>query len=208
MQLLDLVGYDQRMPDELSGGQQQRIAIGRALAFQPKILLMDEPFSSLDPILRKQMGDFLKMLQNKLSLTILFVTHDANEALRLSDHIAFVDEGRIVQYDEPSRIYEKPISKKIGDFFGISNWLDDKAAQQLERIIPEKALLFIRPHHIQLEKQGDWQVTKKQVIGNQVICKIQKNDIELTVESMKDLWEIGSKVSITIVTDHIIKEKS
>lgn len=100
-----------RYPKELSGGQQQRIGIIRALITKPKILLMDEPFSALDPLSRLQLQDLLKKLQKELNLTILFVTHDMNEALKLADRIAIIQQGKLVQFDKPIAIQNNPQSE-------------------------------------------------------------------------------------------------
>jgi len=103
--LLEIDDLRDRMPHDLSGGQKQRVAIARSLAVSPKVILMDEPFSSLDPQLRERMGDLLGKLQRELKLTILFVTHDPLEALRLSDKVAYLDNGCIQQCDGPNEIF-------------------------------------------------------------------------------------------------------
>lgn len=105
-----------RYPKELSGGQQQRIGIVRALITQPKILLMDEPFSALDPLSRQQLQDLLKQLQKELNLTILFVTHDMDEALKLANRIAVLQQGRIVQFASPQVIQSNPQTEFISQF--------------------------------------------------------------------------------------------
>ena len=121
-ELLDLVGlnpkdYDQRQPSELSGGEQQRVGILRAIAANPKIVLMDEPFSALDPISRRQLQIFIKDLQKKMNLTVVFVTHDLDEALYLADRVAVMNDGLIQQISEPADIYQHPANDFVKTFF-------------------------------------------------------------------------------------------
>lgn len=121
-ELLDLVGlnpkdYAQRQPSELSGGEQQRVGILRAIAANPKIVLMDEPFSALDPISRRQLQIFIKDLQKKMNLTVVFVTHDLDEALYLADRVAVMNDGLIQQISEPVDIYQHPANDFVKTFF-------------------------------------------------------------------------------------------
>lgn len=121
-ELLDLVGlnpkdYAQRQPSELSGGEQQRVGILRAIAANPKIVLMDEPFSALDPISRRQLQIFIKDLQKKMNLTVVFVTHDLDEALYLADRVAVTNDGLIQQIAEPADIYQHPANDFVKTFF-------------------------------------------------------------------------------------------
>ncbi|SHE99059.1 osmoprotectant transport system ATP-binding protein [Desulfofundulus australicus DSM 11792] len=122
-ELLELVDMDpdlyaHRYPNELSGGQQQRIGVLRALAAEPSVILMDEPFGALDPITRENLQDELKNLQNKLHKTIVFVTHDMDEALKLADRIAIMKDGQIVQLDTPEMILRKPANEFVLEFIG------------------------------------------------------------------------------------------
>ncbi|WDV44992.1 betaine/proline/choline family ABC transporter ATP-binding protein [Clostridiaceae bacterium M8S5] len=110
--------YAKRYPRELSGGQQQRIGVARALANEPDIILMDEPFSALDPITREQLQDELLRLQDELSKTIIFVTHDIDEAIKLGDKIAVMCDGKIVQYDTPEEILKNPKNEFVENFVG------------------------------------------------------------------------------------------
>lgn len=123
-EMLDLVqlhGYGNRKPDQLSGGQKQRVAIARALVNRPKVLLLDEPLGALDLKLRKQMQFELKRLQKKLGITFVYVTHDQEEALTMSDRIAVMSAGVLEQLDAPKEIYNHPASKFVADFIGESN---------------------------------------------------------------------------------------
>ena len=123
LELMDLVGMDpdqylDRYPTELSGGQQQRIGVARAFAMDPEIILMDEPFSALDPITRTQLQDELLGLQEELHKTIVFVTHDMDEAVKIADKICVMDKGKILQYDEPEQLLKNPCNEFVAQFVG------------------------------------------------------------------------------------------
>ncbi len=122
--LIRLPGYGNRKPSELSGGERQRVALARALINQPTILLLDEPLSALDLKLRKQMQLELKALQRKVGITFVYVTHDQGEALALSDRIAVMNGGKILQVGTPSEIYDAPQSRFVADFIGTSNFFE------------------------------------------------------------------------------------
>jgi ABC-type Fe3+/spermidine/putrescine transport system ATPase subunit len=126
LELVRLPGIEKRYPRQLSGGQQQRVALARALVIKPTVLLLDEPFSNLDLKLREEMRVELKQIQEQVKITFIFVTHDQEEALMLSDRVAVMEEGRIVQLDSPSEVYEKPISRFVAEFIGQSNFLEGK----------------------------------------------------------------------------------
>jgi putative spermidine/putrescine transport system ATP-binding protein len=119
--LVGLAGYEARYPRQLSGGQQQRVALARAVIFEPRLLLLDEPFGALDRKLREQMQLEVKRLQRQLGITALFVTHDQEEALVLSDRIAVMNKGRIEQIGAPFEIYSRPANRFVADFIGESN---------------------------------------------------------------------------------------
>src|SRR5215216_5696236 len=119
--LVGLSGYEERYPAQLSGGQQQRVALARALVLEPKILLLDEPFSSLDAILRVRLREELRRIQRRLKITAIFVTHDQEEALTLADRIAVMSTGRVEQLDAPTNIYANPQSLFVADFIGSMN---------------------------------------------------------------------------------------
>ena len=119
--LIKLQGFENRRTHQLSGGQRQRVALARALVRQPKVLLLDEPLGALDKKLRSQMQIELRALQRKVGITFVFVTHDQEEALSISDRIAVMAEGRVLQVDTPTRLYERPASRVVADFIGTIN---------------------------------------------------------------------------------------
>jgi len=134
LKMVQLEGFEKRMPNQLSGGQKQRVAIARALINRPKVLLLDEPLGALDLKLRKQMQIELKRLQRKLGITFIYVTHDQEEALTMSDRIAVMEGGVIEQLGTPTEIYENPVSKFVADFIGESNVIHG-TVQSLEKDI-------------------------------------------------------------------------
>ena len=123
LELVQLEGYGNRLPKQLSGGQQQRVAVARALVFNPSVLLLDEPLGALDKKLRESMQIELKQMHRKLTTTMIYVTHDQQEALVMSDRIAVMNEGRIEQLGSPVEIYENPANRFVADFIGLSNFL-------------------------------------------------------------------------------------
>jgi len=126
LELVELEGYEKRYPHELSGGEQQRISIARVLATDPDIILLDEPFSSVDTILKGEIERDLLEIIKKSNKTAIFVTHDPKEAMAISDRIAFLEDGEIIQYDRPQDIYYQPNSKSVASFFGIANYIDEQ----------------------------------------------------------------------------------
>ena len=126
LEMIDLEGSEKKYPHELSGGEQQRVSIARVLATDPDIILLDEPFSSVDTLLKAQIEKELLALIKKSGKTAIFVTHDPKEAMAISDKIAFIENGEIVQYDTPQNIYYQPKSKALASFFGIANFIGEK----------------------------------------------------------------------------------
>jgi len=181
LEMVRLPGLDRRRPRELSGGQQQRVALARALVNQPKVLLLDEPLGALDLKLRKAMQLELKALQDRVGITFLYVTHDQEEALTMSDRIAVMDRGRILQIGTSAEIYERPANRFVADFIGETNFLQAEVAQsqpdpdrgwRVELILPGgsriaafserafparmKVTLAVRPEKIQFDPAPGW----------------------------------------------------
>ncbi len=124
LELVKLQGFGERRSDELSGGQRQRVALARALIMQPKVLLLDEPLGALDKKLREEMQIELRALQQSLGITFIFVTHDQEEAMTLSDRIAVMSGGRVLQLAAPKEVYNRPVNVEVADFIGQMNFLD------------------------------------------------------------------------------------
>ncbi len=169
--LVKLAGLEGRKPAQLSGGQQQRVALARALANRPAVLLLDEPLSALDLKLRKEMQIELKRLQSETGITFVFVTHDQEEALTMSDRIAVMNAGEILQVGAPSEIYEHPTHRFVADFIGETNFLAAEVAAAGRYRLPtgvtlaaaggegrgigETVTLAVRPERIGLAAPGD-----------------------------------------------------
>ncbi len=149
-EMLDLVrlpGFGYRKPSQLSGGQRQRVALGRALINHPKVLLLDEPLGALDLKLRQQMQVELKSIQKRVGITFIFVTHDQDEALTMSDRIAVFSEGKIEQVGTPADVYERPASPFVAGFVGTSNLISGEVAK---RITGSEQMFSVRPEKIHL----------------------------------------------------------
>jgi putative spermidine/putrescine transport system ATP-binding protein len=144
LRMVRLEGYGSRKPVQLSGGQRQRVALARSIVNQPKVLLLDEPLGALDLKLRQEMQVFLKALQQDLGMTFLYVTHDQEEALTMSDHVAVFNEGRIEQIGSPHEIYERPATEFVAGFVGTSNILERDGRR-----------FSVRPERIQLNGHGE-----------------------------------------------------
>ena len=123
LELVGLEGLEDRYPSQLSGGQQQRVALARALVTNPKVLLLDEPLSNLDAKLREELRFEIKSLVRRMDITSVYVTHDQAEAMVISDRIAVMDSGNVVQLGKPKEIYEKPATKFVADFIGTTNFI-------------------------------------------------------------------------------------
>jgi len=159
---VQLAGYAQRRVDQLSGGQRQRVALARAIVFEPRILLMDEPLSALDKQLRERMQIELRRLHEQLGMTTVYVTHDQREALTMSDRVAVIQHGRIMQLDAPRRLYQRPANRFVAEFIGESTFLHVEVANgvvtyadQTLRVADVPAaqgrhLLMLRPERLRI----------------------------------------------------------
>ena len=125
LELVQLTGKESRLPAQISGGERQRVALARSLVLSPDVLLLDEPLSALDPNLRKQVRAELKTLQRRVGITFLFVTHDREEALSVSDRIALLSQGRLEQLGTPQDLYLRPRTRSVASFLGPVNWIGD-----------------------------------------------------------------------------------
>ncbi|MFY9239007.1 MAG: ABC transporter ATP-binding protein [Roseovarius sp.] len=166
LETVQLGGFGDRRVDQLSGGQRQRVAVARAIVFEPRILLMDEPLSALDKKLRDQMQIELRHLHEKLGMTTVYVTHDQREALTMSDRIAVVNHGRIMQLANPRDLYERPANRFVADFIGESTFLPVSRSGkdvlyngqpllcEVPQIETDNLLLMVRPERVVLSREG------------------------------------------------------
>ena len=150
LQQVRLDGYENRKPSQLSGGQRQRVALARALVNRPAVLLLDEPLGALDLKLREQMQIELKELQRQVGITFIFVTHDQEEALTMSDRVAVFERGKIQQLDAPATIYENPANSFVAGFVGISNLISGDAGKAL---LGKPGTWLVRPEKIELDSK-------------------------------------------------------
>ena len=215
LKLVNLDGYEKRMPDSLSGGQQQRIAIARAIVNEPKILLLDEPLGALDLKLRQEMQYELIRMKNELGITFIYVTHDQEEALTMSDTIVVMNQGYIQQIGTPEDIYNEPTNAFVADFIGDSNifpgtMVEDKVVRIFDKIFPCVDVGFgcntpvdvvIRPEDVELGAPG--QGTVDGVVSH-LIFKGVHYEMEVTacgrewlVQSTK-MYPVGEQVSIHV----------
>ena len=167
LELVKMEEYIQRQPSKLSGGQQQRVALARAIVIKPEVLLMDEPLSNLDAKLRVEMRSVIKKIQQSLGITTIYVTHDQEEALAISDRMAVMNLGTIQQIGDPLTIYTRPKNTFVSNFIGTSTFLpctvresfiqvfDSSFAMNLERPFTGKAILAIRPEEVRMVEQKD-----------------------------------------------------
>src|SRR5205085_8043113 len=173
LELVQMTPFAKRRPNQLSGGQQQRVALARALVLNPEVLLLDEPLGALDAKLRKRLQIELKTLQENVGITFVYVTHDQEEALTMSDRIAVMSQGRVEQVGPPQHIYEEPATAYVADFLGVSNLMEAKVegtngsgkvkvrlgdselfAGQGDSDATGDVKITIRPERVELEQQG------------------------------------------------------
>jgi putative spermidine/putrescine transport system ATP-binding protein len=194
LELVQLSGFEGRKPSQLSGGQRQRVALARALINRPRVLLLDEPLGALDLKLRQQMQVELKAIQQKVGITFIFVTHDQEEALTMSDRIAVFNLGRIEQIGAPVDLYEKPGTAFVAGFLGTSNLLDGEAAR---RLIGANWQAIIRPEKIHLcdpgTREADGMVSAYGVIRDMVYLGMYS----------RYLVELDSGGDMTVVAQNI-----
>ena len=195
IELVNLTGHEKKMPHELSGGQAQRVAIARALAIEPSVLLLDEPFSKLDIALRKQMQLFVRELQQKLNMTTILVTHDKEEALTMSDRVALLINGEIQQYDTPVKVYERPVSRKVSEYFGTRNYIEgsiknhevttDFGTFKCNELDATLVTVMFRCEEVLISEQGNVEATvvNKVYSGEKVMYELQANNTVLQCSS-------------------------
>ncbi len=198
LSLIGLEGYENRMPQQLSGGQQQRVALARAIINEPKILLLDEPLSALDKKLRSNMQIELKNIQNKSGISFIFVTHDQEEALSMSDRIIVMKEGSISQQGSPEEIYYKPKNKFTADFIGETNLIHGKFVKEKDNykfISPDIEFNISNKFNKYLNQDVSISIRPEQFIIND-ISKIDKDNlIKLNATIVQKLF-FGSNVKI------------
>lgn len=224
MSLLKLTGLAQRFPHQLSGGQQQRVAIARALAPQPKLLLLDEPFSNIDARLRNELMVEMRQLLQKLAITAIFVTHNKDEVFTFADQIAVMHQGCILQKGQPARVCQQPISWQVADFLQLGSWIPVKAYEPTsglyhsalgEVILAAEAgskslQLLIKPQFIELLVSGDTNAEVSHISVTEqgyhyFLNSISSNDSDSEELAFKQLsfysekvFTLGQKVALSL----------
>jgi iron(III) transport system ATP-binding protein len=213
LELVGLSGFGDRLPSELSGGQQQRVAVARAIVLEPEVLLLDEPLSNLDAKLRRHVREEIRQIQQRLGLTAVYVTHDQEEAMAVSDRIIVMKNAEIAQEGSPNDLYEAPKSAFIADFIGDANLADCQidsvlggdAVVQMDAVtyqVPSgdlkkgPAKMVLRPHNLHLAKPN-----QPGIKGEISYAAYLGKEIQYTVES-----SIGSLFVISSIGDHPFKQ--
>jgi len=200
LELVGLAGYGDRLPSELSGGQQQRVAVARALVLEPQVLLFDEPLSNLDAKLRRQVREEIRELQTKLGLTVVYVTHDQEEALAVSDRIIVMRNAAIAQNGSPRNLYEQPADSFVADFIGEANIMD--VAINSVDTQTNLADVQIGDMHLKLASRGIPAGTAKLAVRpNRLLLHTQKTASGLAATVKKSTY-VGNHMEYVVSTDH------
>jgi iron(III) transport system ATP-binding protein len=224
MEMLDMVNLadmSQRYPYELSGGQQQRIALARALAPSPKVMLLDEPFSNLDADLRLELRTETKRILKAKDTTTILVTHDQEEAFSLSDRVGVLNNGRLEQVGAPDEIYHKPITRFVAHFVGRADFIDGRI--EGDSVISDIGIfkcgdampcdtidvdLMIRPDDVDfaIDPNGNASIIEAEFLGAEIIYKVllSSGKIIHSIRPSTKLFSVGSMVSITVDPAHIV----
>lgn len=203
LQLVELNDFAKRYPHQLSGGQCQRVALARSLVTRPRLLLLDEPLSALDARIRKHLREQIRSIQRELGLTTIFVTHDQEEALTMSDRIFLMNQGRIVQSGDAQTLYAAPVDAFAAGFIGNYNLLDaETAGRLLQRPVSKR--IAIRPETLGLSLQGepDTVIHGHSLLGNVIRYRVEVRGVNLIVDvlnrSPDDLYPDGQRVALSI----------
>ncbi|NME96576.1 ABC transporter ATP-binding protein [Clostridium cochlearium] len=188
LELMQLVNLEDRYPNQMSGGQQQRVAIARALVMNPDVLLLDEPLSNLDAKLRESVRVELRMIQQKLGINMIYVTHDQQEALSMSDKIVVLNKGEIHQYGTPREIYFKPKTKFVADFIGTTNFINET----VKNVSGNKVLIEYSDSKLYVETD------KKVNVGDSVYISMRPESVFITKEKQEDTLSIKGDIKYSM----------
>jgi sulfate transport system ATP-binding protein len=219
LELVQLQGFGNRYPSQLSGGQRQRVALARALAVQPRVLLLDEPFSALDAKVRKELRAWLRNLHDEMHVTTVIVTHDQEEAMEVADKIVVMNQGRVEQIGSPAEIYDQPASPFVMSFVGAVNVLPSHVPLSANR--SQQGEVFIRPHDLELHRHPqegsvpavlrrlthlgrDIQADLTLASGELVVAQLPRERIDYHGLKAGDALHITSRESRTFVPDFVI----
>jgi putative spermidine/putrescine transport system ATP-binding protein len=189
-----LAGFEDRRPSQLSGGQRQRVALARALVNRPKVLLLDEPLGALDRKLREEMQVELKEIQRQVGITFVFVTHDQDEALSMSDRVAVFNAGSVEQVGTPAEIYEHPATEFVAGFVGTSNVIEGELARH---IVGQLGRFSVRPEKIRLEPPGATAAPDEHSVGGRI------RDVVYLGAQTRYLVTVAGDVDIVVATQNL-----
>ena len=227
--LVEMDGLSHRKPTQLSGGQQQRVALARALVNRPEVLLLDEPLGALDLKLRQQMQIELKNLQREVGITFVYVTHDQEEAVTMSDRIGVMHEGKLLQIGTPEDIYERPTTRFVADFIGRSNFLEATVASENEVVLSngdrlqlqsdhetgESVAITVRPERLTIHKKGENSTDQHQLdgivetvvyLGNAIVYSVSIDWMHLEVrspETSNSRHSTGDEVTVSFDPQYV-----
>ena len=225
LELVQLQGFGNRYPSQLSGGQRQRVALARALAVQPRVLLLDEPFSALDAKVRKELRAWLRHLHDEMHVTTVIVTHDQEEAMEVADRIVVMNEGRIEQIGTPAEIYDHPATPFVMGFVGAVNVLPGgtlpRASVAAAQALAPESPLFIRPHDVEILSEGQSDTVPAQLRrlshlgrdvqaelvladGQVITAQIPRERMNLEAFQVGDQLHVRSREARTFVPDYSI----
>jgi sulfate transport system ATP-binding protein len=221
LRLIQLQNQARRYPSQLSGGQRQRVALARALAVEPSVLLLDEPFGSLDAKVRQELRRWLRQLHDEVHITSVFVTHDQEEALEVADRVAVMNEGRIEQVGSPDDVYNHPASSFVYNFLGNVNLFHGRVDDGTTYIDESASghLLFVRPHLLEIARQPSgptyFRATTKHINSAGPLVKVEAVTewgapvhVELSQERFRTLQLVKDEVVFIIPKDIAVFEKS
>ena len=227
--LVEMGNMAHRKPSQLSGGQQQRVALARALVNRPEVLLLDEPLGALDLKLRQQMQIELKNLQREVGITFVYVTHDQEEAVTMSDRIGVMHDGQLLQVDSPEAIYERPTTRFVADFIGQTNFLEATVAAANEVVLANgdrlrlasdqpvgtSVAVTVRPERLTVHRRGDGLETRHRLdgrvetvtyLGNAVVYGVGIDWMHLEVRCPAtlagDRRDVGDEVTVSFAPEH------
>jgi ABC-type Fe3+/spermidine/putrescine transport system ATPase subunit len=213
LDLIGLPGIEKRRPGQLSGGEQQRVALARALVTNPKLLLLDEPLSSLDTSVRLSLQVVIRTIQRELGITTLFVTHDLSEAMAMSDRMALLLSGKIIALDKPEVLFHRPPNLRAAEFMGVSTFLTgDQVEIQGEADGASGRMFAIRPEHIRMQKE----VCSNSMQGTVCDCIFRGEYVEYQVETAEmtirarmpmpaPMFPHGERVYVKFPPEHLFK---
>ena len=213
LEIVGLEGFEKRYPEQLSGGQQQRVALARALVIEPRVLLLDEPLSNLDAKIRERLRGEIRRIQRELGITTIYVTHDQEEAMAISDRIAVMNVGTVEQVGKPLELYYKPKSEFVAKFLGLSNILELKAKNGRAEFgsmvfnvgITGSVRIFFRPESVFIEEGEEGEVLDYELLPGRIRLKIEVDGNIITAERFLselpfDASKIPKRVGIRIVS--------